>query len=160
MKNKHVAKLIKSFNLLYDVLEEIADDKNLDPRILTKLYKEAGWHFYGTLAFNPNTPVNILEEMLERTESESRKHILCNPNLPLGVIRKQIKNEFEEDVREVAMLMLAKRLLGGGGGSPNELLKFYDKIENTEYSDETLKEPTLSAILKNPKFPKEKRKQN
>ena len=156
MENSHLSKLIDSFESLSEVLEAVAEDEKTDPRILEKLYIDGGSHFYGFLALNPSTPVDLLEGMLEFEEAEGRIHILINPSLPVSVIRKQIKIENEEYVLEMALNTLAKRLLQSGGGTAAELLGLYKKASQMDDYNKRTKKETISTLLKHPKFPENK----
>ncbi len=129
-------KLLELHHILVEVLVEVAEDPHTPTNVLKKLAKNTDDWIAGCATMNPSTPSSIIEERLKRycgvggEEDEERIHMVGNPSLRLQVVRRLVSEDPAPEVREMAIMILAKRVANRSNVSSEQLWEVF-KIINT-----------------------------
>ncbi len=70
---------------------KLADGRKVSKKILTMLSKDKDYIVRSWVAWNPNTPVEVLKELSKDKDEYVRQYVARNPNTP-----KDIKENMEE----------------------------------------------------------------
>ena len=78
-----IASILEDNDLPY--LQEVAADPNTDVNVLLELARRQD--LWATLACNPNTPLELLEDFAKSDKSYVLFGLVSNPNTPLAILK-------------------------------------------------------------------------
>lgn len=146
---KTVRKLIRIYETVEEILSRIAEEESTNKQILAQLSKLHTGIIITPVALNPNTPDEILINLLLRSEGgdeETRVHILSNPSLKINSLKKIIKEDPSEYVSTFAVEVLLKRL--EEVNSSKEISEFLNLIIQKKAMDKKVRNYAIRLLQK------------
>jgi len=84
---------MESIKMPFHKLRELAKDPNTPVDVLRELVKKSSYWIRSNVASNPTTPLDILRELAKEDNATVRLYTVRNPNTPLDILRDLAKDE-------------------------------------------------------------------
>ena len=164
MNEMQLDKLIQLYEMLEELLVDVAEDQATPAKTLVKLAALTEGGIVEAVHMHPNTPSRIIEKRLAISfgvggfEEESRIHMVGNPALRLQIVRQLATKDPAPEVRDMSGMVLAQRVTIQSNTTASQLWKIFNLVlENARLVGNNHRfDIAKDALFAHPNFPHEK----